>query len=103
LTLSNGGTSSGIMNVDAGATLQWLNGTGMGTFLLDTGAQTNGVGTYLVSNFGDVGVAAGHTVTFLNLQIEPSGQIGGAGNVIIPNGGVVTWDGGSFYGTGKTT
>ena len=44
LTLRNGGTSSGILNVDAGATLAWLDGTGTGTFLLATGAQTNGMG-----------------------------------------------------------
>ncbi len=100
LDLVNAGTSSGILNVDTGATLAW---TGGAPFLLDTGTQIQGEGRYQVTGFADVDVAAGLTVTFKHLQIDPFSSIGGAGNVDIPSDGVLDWEGGGFDGTGKTT
>jgi hypothetical protein len=98
------GTSSGTFNVDAGAALDFNAGPDGSNYTFTAGAQWNGSGLYEITNFMTVTITDPTVaLTVQNLSISGYTTFSIAGSVTIPNGGNLTWLGGSVTGVGSLT
>lgn len=111
LTLSRGGTSTGVFDVDAGATLTLSGGThtlapasqviGAGTARF-SGGTTNLAGTYSVAaTYITDGIANFNAIATTTSLAQSGGTLAGSASLTV-SAGTFSWTGGTTTGTGST-